>query len=268
MKLLILTSNAIRHKYLANTLSQSADHSLVVSECRPGDDSSGGQEQKPNSPSTLEQHFLLRQETEKSYFAEHDVFRGEAILPILYKETNSQYTFGVIKNFNPDLAIVFGSSIIKEPLLSLLPPGRFLNLHLGLSPYYRGSGTNLWPFVNGELEYVGSTILYLDAGVDTGDILCHVRPEIEIGDNVHTVGCKVIRSSVQVLKKIIKAVERGVNLPRNKQWVIPYPRYYRKRDFNEQVLAQYYSNLQNGLVKKFIEKRQENDPILVNLNPI
>ena len=75
----------------------------------------------------------------------------------------------------PDVVLVFGTGILREPLLSAFD-GRIINIHLGLSPYYRGAGTNFWPLVNREPEYVGATIHYLDAGIDTGPIISHARP--------------------------------------------------------------------------------------------
>ena len=47
---------------------------------------------------------------------------------------------------------------------------KFLNVHLGLSPYYRGSGTNVWPLINTEPDMVGAT-LCIDAGIDNGEII-------------------------------------------------------------------------------------------------
>ena len=91
----------------------------------------------------------------------------------------------------PDVVLVFGTGILREPLLSAFD-GRIINIHLGLSPYYRGAGTNFWPLVNREPEYVGATIHYLDAGIDTGPILAHARPTIARGDGPHDIGNKTI----------------------------------------------------------------------------
>ena len=74
----------------------------------------------------------------------------------------------------PDLVIAYGCSIIKEPLISIFKK-KFLNIHLGLSPYYRGSATNFWPFVLNELQFVGITYMNIDSGVDTGPILHQFR---------------------------------------------------------------------------------------------
>lgn len=246
MKIVILTSNGLRHKFLANSLSSKVDDALVVSECKQNDSISTCSE----AQSAINEHFKLRNETEKIFFPNNDFFTAKT-MPILYKELNLDYVYQVIKKFQPDLMFIFGSYIVREPLLSLLPFGHTINLHLGLSPYYRGSGTNFWPFVNNELEYVGSTILHLDSGIDTGDIICHTRPKIELGDNVHTLGCKVIQSSVDSLIQIIDKVKKGKELNRVKQWSVD-EKYYKTIDFNEEILSKYKNNLKNGLVENYL----------------
>jgi methionyl-tRNA formyltransferase len=164
--------------------------------------------------------------------------------------------YDMVEKFKPDMGFVFGSSIIKDPLLSLIPTGKFVNLHLGLSPYYRGSGTNFWPFVNEELEYVGSTLLHIDAGVDTGDIICHVRPDIEHGDTVHSIGCKTIAKSAPALVRCLEMTKAGKELPRVKQWDVPDGKYYKTKDVTKEVLERYDQNLQNGLIEKHLQKER------------
>ena len=110
-----------------------------------------------------------------------------------------------------------------------------MNLHLGLSPYYKGNATNFWPFVNNELECLGSTILHVDAGIDTGDIITHVKPKIEIGDNVHTIGCKIIRESVSKIKEILNLIKNGDEINRVKQWKVNDEKIYRLKDFDEDI---------------------------------
>jgi len=252
MRIVILTSNGLRHKFLANSLSSHVDDTLVISECTSNDFIS------PNSQNitNIDNHFLLRAETEKTFFPNNDFFVSKT-LPIIYKEVNLDYVYQVIKNFKPDLMVVFGSYIVRDPLLSFLPAGNIINLHLGLSPYYRGSGTNFWPFVNNELEYLGSTILHLDSGIDTGDIICHVRPKIELNDTVHSVGCKIIKSSVESLIKIIKLLNEGKKLNRIKQWDVK-ERYYKTKDFDNDALLKYTTNLKNGVVSNYFKQDKKN----------
>ena len=240
---------------MANTVAEAAEEVIVVCECRPSDAAGPAA-----GSSSMAAHFRLRHETECLWFAGHDVFRAST-LPVLYGETHLPSTVQIVKDFRPDLCVVFGASLIRDPLLSLLPAGRTVNLHLGLSPYYRGSGTNFWPFVNEELEYVGSTLLHLDAGVDTGPIIAHIVPEIEQGDTVHTVGCKVIRASAEGLVHALRLAREGKTLPRTPQWRVADGRYYRSKDVTEEILARYHRNLEQGLVERFL--RGQRKPVKV-----
>jgi phosphoribosylglycinamide formyltransferase 1 len=254
MKIVIFTSNAIRHMFVANALAAHCQDALVVSECKESDNVEVKYVKRPLSP--IEEHFFLRYKTEKEFFQGNDAFIAQT-LPLIYKEGNLPFVARIVKKFAPDSIVAFGCSILAESLLSMVTPGRFVNLHLGLSPYYRGSGTNFWPFVNKELEYVGSTLLHIDAGVDTGDIIAHVRPHIEMGDDVHTVGCKVIKESTDCLLRILVMIHKGKQLPRVKQWDVPHEKYYKKSDFNEGVLEQYRINLEQGLIEDYLKNPQE-----------
>jgi methionyl-tRNA formyltransferase len=248
MKILVFTSNALRHKYVANTLAKYAN-ALIVVECRKGDAPTA-------APVTLtEQHFLERYQEERRYFGAHQAFVAPTI-PVEYKEANSLAIHDAVKAYAADMAFVFGSSILREPLLSLMPAGKFINMHLGIAPYYRGSGTNFWPFVNQELEYVGATVLHIDIGVDTGDIIAHVRPDIVPEDTVHTVGCKTIISGAQLLIECLERVKRGEVLPSAPQWKEPTSRYYKKADFTNDTVSTYRRLLADGLVARHLRKEK------------
>lgn len=249
MRLLVLTSNAIRHKFLANAIGAVADETLIVSECKPLSTSS---QQTTGEKDLVEEHFSLRDRVERDYFRGNDIFKYPC-LPVLHKEANSSYVFETVKQFNPCLIIVYGASIIRRPLLELLPYGKIINLHLGVSPYYRGSGTNFWPFVNRELQFVGSTLLNIDAGVDTGDIIAHIRPEFELNDTVHSAGCKVVRDSAEALKILIQKVRNKEEIKAVKQWKTKPSRYYRKIDFDQEALKDYYHNLNTGVVEEYLK---------------
>lgn len=254
MRLVILTSTANRHKYFANELGKRNTDVLVISEKKSED-----LQKKASSSPLIEEHLSLRDEAETRYFAGHDEFLHPT-LTIPNGQLNSQEVYTPIREFNPDLILVYGSSIIKDPLLSLMPFGRMLNLHLGVSPYYRGSGTNFWPWVNDELQFVGSTILNIDSGVDTGNIIAHVRPSFETNDTVHTVGCKVILESVLKIHELIEKLKSGEQMLGVPQWKTVISRYYRKKDFTEDSLRAYYDRLNLGIVANYLEQGS-NEPV-------
>jgi phosphoribosylglycinamide formyltransferase 1 len=247
MKAVIFTSNAIRHKYFANIIATECEL-LVVSECKE----LNGQVGREDFSEAMKKHFAERTSTEKEMFKGNDVFRAPT-LPILYREVNLQYIYDVAEAWKPDALFCFGASIIQDSLINLpTTTGYFINLHLGLSPYYKGSGTNFWPFVNDELDCVGSTIHHIDPGIDTGDLIAHIRPSFEMGDNVHVMGNKVIGASAAAFIRIIEKIRNGEKIPRVPQWKANSERIYKMKDFDDRALEKYHANLAGGMVERYL----------------
>lgn len=75
-----------------------------------------------------------------------------------------------LRNLEPDVIVVvaFGQIIPKEILE--LPPCGCINVHGSLLPKYRGAAPIQWSIIDGE-THTGVTTMYMDEGVDTGDIL-------------------------------------------------------------------------------------------------
>ena len=73
------------------------------------------------------------------------------------------------KELAPALIVVSGTSLIKEPLVSMTVPIGIMNLHTGLSPYVKG-GPNCtnWCIANGQWTLIGNTVFWLSAGIDSG----------------------------------------------------------------------------------------------------
>jgi methionyl-tRNA formyltransferase len=82
-------------------------------------------------------------------------------------------------NIQPDLILVSGTALIKEPLISTLASIGIINLHTGLSPYVKG-GPNCtnWCIANNTFHFVGNTIMWLNAGIDTGNIITTEQVDI------------------------------------------------------------------------------------------
>jgi len=154
----------------------------------------------------------------------------------------------------PDLLIAYGCSIIKEPLLSLFS-GRFINVHLGLSPYYRGSGTNYWPLVNNEPEYIGATFMYIDSGIDTGEVIHQIRAKCFWGDGPSQIGNRLILDMSKVYKDIINNFDSLKKMPQ-----LPVPlneRFYKRRDYTEDSVLILYKNFYKNLIGKYLIERND-----------
>jgi len=76
-----------------------------------------------------------------------------------------------------DYFLVFSGSYLKGPLLDFLLEKGAVNIHAGLSPYYRGMSCNFWACHENRPDLVGSTIHLLSKGLDSGPILFHALPK-------------------------------------------------------------------------------------------
>ena len=86
----------------------------------------------------------------------------------------------ILRQLAPELCVVVAYGRILPPEVLAIPEKGCINLHVSLLPQYRGSAPVQWSVLNGDKE-TGVTIMQLDEGLDTGDIL-KVAP-IAIGEN-------------------------------------------------------------------------------------
>ena len=89
------------------------------------------------------------------------------ILPISMGDLN-YLNLNNLKNFyQATFILFFGSSYIKGKLVDFLIKKKAINIHMGVSPYYRGADCNFWALQDYKPQFVGATIHYLSKGLDT-----------------------------------------------------------------------------------------------------
>lgn len=212
-------------------------------------------------------HLMIRDKTEQDFFQVFCDTVTDKSNPILIKKgaINEQSHIDAIIEMSPDLFISYGCSIIKGLLIEYFDK-KFINIHLGLSPYYKGAGTNFWPFVNNELTFVGVTFMYLDKGIDTGNIIHQKRAEIKPNDDIHQIGNRLIRDMSKELVKLIHAfpmISGAVgNISGDSNGKV-----YRMKDYTEDSVRIAYDNLKNGIVMAYIKNKAAIDaefPIVQN----
>ena len=111
----------------------------------------------------------------------------------------------VFRALQPDLVVVVAYGRILPPELLHIAPLGCTNLHVSLLPKYRGSAPIQWAVLNGDTR-TGVTIMQLDEGCDTGDILMvepvEIGPETtsgELFDQVSAVGAETLVRAVEDL---------------------------------------------------------------------
>lgn len=136
--------------------------------------------------------------------------------PIKIKNDYEKLTEGKI-----DLIVTcaYGQIIPKEVLN--LPKYGCVNVHASILPKYRGSAPIQWAIINGDKE-TGVTIMYMDEGMDTGDIISISKMAITSYDNVGTMHDKLSILGAQALEKELKSIFDGsaIRIKQGNDWTL------------------------------------------------
>jgi len=154
------------------------------------------------------------------------VVRDSDCLVLGAHQLGESETLEKIRSRNAEIAVsVLFRSILRQPFLDLFSRG-CLNLHPAYLPYNRGSYPNVWSIV--EKTPAGVTLHYIDAGVDTGDIIAQREVTVEATDTGSTLYRKLKSAAFELFKSTWPLVESG-NAPRTKQDAT-HGTFHRKRD--------------------------------------
>ncbi len=120
-----------------------------------------------------------------------------------------------IRRLNPDvICVVAYGKLLPKKILDI-PRYGCINVHASLLPKYRGAAPIQWAVLNGDKK-TGVTTMYMDIGMDTGDVI--LKEEVEIGEEETTgeLWDRLTKIGGELLVKTLQQVEKGV-APREKQ---------------------------------------------------
>jgi len=249
MKVTLFTSNNHRHNYLINLLSNICDELWVVQESKtlfPGKNANRYSKSK-----IIESYFNYVKEAENKIFRKEYVNKNSKnikILPILSGEINN-LSLSYLDNFlKSDIYVVFGSSYIKGSLIDFLISQKAINIHAGVSPYYRGTDCNFWALYDNNPHLVGTTIHMLSKGLDSGSMLYHAMSKIKtnpfeytmstIKAAFHSIAERIEDKSIFEINPVVQDKEKEI-------------RYSKKIEFNDQIVNEYFNKEINLNSKKF-----------------
>ena len=148
MNIVILTGDEIRHQYFRKKIELDSRINLLCSFCESDDESLEKRVLNDENSGVLTRlHVRARTQSEIDFFKDLYIKETSNIFKIKKGTINDNDVVNKIINYKPDLLVCFGSSLIKSSLIDIFR-GKFINIHLGLTPYYRGSGANIWPLIN------------------------------------------------------------------------------------------------------------------------
>jgi len=247
MNILWIGGSQPRHLYYINEIAK--EHN-VVGGIMQGRGSNIPQ--PPDGLSSLDEenwirHFKERDETENKFFFDQEV-PDFPVLRVERDTLNSEMSVSWVREMKPDVVMIFGPGMIREPLISVLPQDT-INLHLGLSPRYRGAATLFWPFYFLEPQWAGTTFHRIVHTPDGGDILHQTIPEMKMEDGIHDLSCRAVQESAREACKLLSMYSewdfRSQKPESGKNFL--------ERDFKPEHLRMIYQVFNNDIVREYME---------------
>ena len=166
-----------------------------------------------------------------------------------------------ISALNAQMICVNGTNLIREPLLSQTAKLEFgaINLHTGLSPYSRGGNCNLFMLLEDKPQLMGATVHYIDAGIDSGDIVASLQPELEHDDPYEYIEAKIFIAGFDVMLSCIEKIVQA-RAPRVEQWELG-KLFLQRTGYRYEPYQRVLANrkIQAGLLRQYLSRKPEVD---------
>ena len=142
--------------------------------------------------------------------------KAEAVrhgIPVLHPVKMKDEAFlDNLREFDADVFVVAAYGRILPKVLLDIPSKGCINIHASLLPSYRGAAPIQWAILDG-LKETGVTIMQMDAGIDTGDILLQETIAIEDTDTGESLFEKLSILGAKTVVKAIELIEKGEIVP-------------------------------------------------------
>ncbi len=150
----------------------------------------------------------------KLQFSPVKILAEKLKLPILQPAKARDEKFvAELRELKPDLIVVVAyGQILPQGILDL-PRFGCLNVHTSLLPKYRGASPIQSAILNGETE-TGVTIMKMDVGLDTGEIISQARTSVLAEDNSQTLHDRLAQLGAELLVETIPAYVAGKTPPK------------------------------------------------------
>tara|TARA_B100000965_G_scaffold208510_1_gene174244 strand:- start:11247 stop:11960 length:714 start_codon:yes stop_codon:yes gene_type:complete len=228
MKTVLLTSSSYRHRYLSHILQKNTELKLILSETK-------GQyySEQASLSKKVSEHFEKNTLAEKLIFGNYE-FDNNKCFYLDKGSINEKKYIEKAATVDPEFIILFGTGILSKEWLKEFK-NKIINIHLGLSPYYRGSATLFWPFFNNDIKRLGTTIHETVLEVDAGRIIKNIYPDHETLDlDYYQLTNLLIKKTIDYLPQLLlKMKNKEVKFHEQD---LSIGSIYKKKDFCEEKL--------------------------------
>ena len=219
MRIVILTNNQGNQIALINKLSEVCDISAVVF-------SNNIAKRKPNTISkarsivnSVSGRIFAREfrEVWNNVLSEYNKqYRDVPTSDVIrVNNVNDNLTIEAIEQKSPDLVVVSGTNVVGNRVIAAAQKtGGIVNLHTGISPYVKG-GPNCtnWCLAKGWFHLIGNTVMWLDRGIDTGNIIATERTPLDGNESLFDLHWKVMEHAHDLYRRAIERIRDNKAVP-------------------------------------------------------
>lgn len=249
-RVVVLTGSELRHEQFRIRMARDGRFDVMLTVCEgPEDGLAARVAADPEATDLMRRHAAAQAQ------AEHDAFSAWREVPDMARPMsiprsgiNDEGVQARIREEAPDVIVCYGSSVIRGPLIEDFA-GRFVNVHPGLAPWYRGADANVWPLIQGKPGHVGATFLHPGADRDSGRIIHQIRPEIVLGDGPHSIGNRVIDAMTRACADVVAAWDALEDAAQPKA----KGRHYAPEAFDAAACERLYARFGEGMIADYLD---------------
>ena len=132
-----------------------------------------------------------------------------------FSNFNSDTFLNILKTDKADLGIVFGTRVLNQDVINSFKDG-LINVHRGIIDKYRGLDSDLWAYYHKDFKNIGTTIHYINTGIDKGDII-EIKHLNKNKINIETLRYETSMIAARIISTIITKYKKKLKITRYKQ---------------------------------------------------
>jgi methionyl-tRNA formyltransferase len=269
IKIILITADGFEHRYVANKLSQKIDLDAIVVD--RGIKKSKLQRihyllKKYTFVQLINRSFarilsVLNNEAKKIDHANFSIF-GKQLSEHFFNEKdlinvegiNTDHGIKIIESLKPDLLLIYGTGIIGDKILNIATK-HALNMHTGLSPFYRGASCPFWALYNEQPEMIGATIHECTSDIDGGVIYKTQVAKLFKTDDEYCAFLRAVTAGAKIYQEVVLDLIENENLKGETQ------DFNLGKEFRASMKNWWHDlsvkrKIKNGLILRYVTKQE------------
>lgn len=174
------------------------------------------------------------------------------------ENVNDAATLETIEKFAPDLVVVSGTNLVGKKIIEAAQKrSGIVNLHTGISPYVKG-GPNCtnWCLAKNWFHLIGNTIMWLDLGIDTGNIIATEQTMFDGSETLFDLHWKVMQHAHEIYAESVARIADGKEVRSVPQKSIGEGNHFNSVDWNVFAMRSALDNFRHNYKNYFAEQEK------------